>query len=87
MEARVNSNDKGGSNVVALRGAESTLVPVWQKYALTMREAVAYFNIGGGRLREMTDDPDCDFLLLVGNRRLIKRAALEKYLDSTTSLS
>lgn len=36
------------------------------------------------KLREMTDMRSCDFVLIVGTKRLIKRKQLEKYLENTT---
>lgn len=55
---------------------------VWkEKFALTISEAAEYFNIGTNKLREMVKKPECDFVLYVGKRTLIKRERLENYLD------
>ena len=44
-------------------------VPIWEKYAMTVNEASAYFHIGDKKLREIIDDdPDADYILRVGNR-------------------
>ena len=56
------------------------------KYALTVEEAAAYFGIGVSKLRELTDEQGCQFVLWNGSKRLIKRALLEKFLDSTYSI-
>ena len=48
-------------------------VPIWEKSNLTLEEAAAYFNIGVCKLRELTNDNDCKFVLWVGEKRLIKR--------------
>ena len=62
-------------------------VPIWQKANLNLEESAAYFNIGINKLRELTDNPACEKCVLwVGNRRLIKRAAFEKYLESEYSV-
>lgn len=61
-----------------------TGVPVWQKYNLTLAEAAEYFNIGVNKLRAMSDQPDCNFCLFVGNKRLIKRKVLEDYLKDVS---
>ena len=58
-------------------------VPIYYKYALTFEEAAEYFNIGINRLRMLTSEPNCDFVLLVGSKRLIKREKYEKFLDKT----
>ncbi len=62
------------------------LVPVWEKTTLTIEEAAAYTGIGENMLREMTLAEDCDFVLWVGSRRLLKRKKLEEYLERTFSV-
>lgn len=61
-------------------------VPLWQKYLLTVDEANALSGIGVNKLRDLTDDEDCPFVLWNGGKRLIKRKALEKYLEETYSV-
>ena len=60
-------------------------VPVWEKPTLTLEEAAAYTGIGENRLRDITNDAQ-DLVLWVGTKRLIKRRALEKYIDRTYSV-
>lgn len=57
-------------------------VNVADKYGLTVNEAAEYFGIGVNKIRDMIDKPECPYVLRVGNKRLIKRQLLEKYLDS-----
>ena len=61
-------------------------VPIWQKANLSMEEAAAYFGIGINKLREMTNDENCPFVLWNGSKRMIKRRALEQYLEHTYSI-
>ena len=61
------------------------IVPVWEKSMLTVDEAAAYFNIGTKKLRELIDNENCEFVLHVGNKRLIKRLLFEKFLEQTYS--
>lgn len=61
-------------------------VPVWEKSNLTLEEAAAYFNIGVNKLCTLTDDKNCTFVLWVGTKRLIKKAALENYLNKQYSI-
>ena len=61
-------------------------VPIWEKAALTIEEAAAYSNIGIHKLREITDKDDSFLVLWVGKKRLIKRKALEKYIDQRYSI-
>ena len=35
---------------------ENTLVPVSEKYALTIKEAASYFNIGTKKMRRLAED-------------------------------
>lgn len=56
------------------------------KYALTIEEAAVYFGIGETKLREMTSEPDCPYVLWNGSKRLIKRAQCEKFLDAAYSI-
>ena len=58
-------------------------VPIWEKYCLTLDEASAYFGIGINKLREMTDEPNCQFVIFNGSKRLIKRRKLEENLIDT----
>ena len=61
-------------------------VPLCQKNTLTIEEAAAYFGIGMNKLREMTSDENCKFVLWIGTKQLIKRRAFEKYLEQAYSL-
>ena len=56
-------------------------VPLWEKMNLTLDEAARLTGVGVNRLREISDREDCDFVLWVGNKRLLKRKKLEEYLD------
>lgn len=62
---------------------EKIVVPVNQKLTLTVKEAVAYSNIGINQLRYMLRQPNCPFALYVGSRVLIKREAFEKFVADT----
>ena len=61
-------------------------VPIWEKYNLTLEEASAYSGIGINKLREMTNAKNCQFVLWVGNKRLIKRKLLDAYIEKTYSI-
>lgn len=49
------------------------MVPVWEKANLTLEEAAAYFGIGINKLRDLTNEESCPFVLWNGSKRLIKR--------------
>ena len=55
-------------------------VPIWEKSNLTLEEAAAYTGIGINKLREISNDRHCDFVLWVGSKRLLKRRLLDRYL-------
>ena len=61
-------------------------VPIWEKSNLTLEEAAAYSGIGMNKLRELTNDDRCPFVLWNGNKRLIKRRELDKYLEKHFSI-
>ena len=61
-------------------------VPIWEKSNLTLDEAAIYFNIGINKLRQMSDDEACKFVLWCGNKRLIKRKMLDDYLEKAYSI-
>lgn len=61
-------------------------IPLWEKSNLTLEEAAAYSGIGINKLRSMTDDDRCNFVLWNGSKRLIKRRKLDEYTDKVYSI-
>lgn len=55
-------------------------VPIPQKLLLTVDEAAEYSNIGVHRIRDLLEEPDCDFALKKGAYSLIKRIRFEQYI-------
>lgn len=67
--------------------ADKVVIPVWEKYALTIPEACEYFNLGEKKTRQlMSDYEDYGFTLQIGNRTTIKRKKFEEFLDKTGSV-
>lgn len=65
------------------------MVPIWEKYMLTVDEAVLYFGIGEKKIRMLISenvDSDYCFTVQVGNKSLINRHKFEEFLNQTTSL-
>ena len=62
------------------------IIPIWEKSNLTIEEAAAFFNIGENKLRELTDPEDCNFVLWVGRKRLIKKDAFKKFIEKQYSI-
>lgn len=64
-------------------------VPIWEKYMLTVDEAVQYFGIGEKKIRTLIVeylDTDLCFTVQIGNKSLINRHKFEEFLNKTTSL-
>lgn len=61
-------------------------IPIWEKSNLTLEEAAAYSSIGINKLREISNENNCPFVLWVGSKRLIKRKQLDRYLDQAFSI-
>lgn len=49
---------------------------------LTVKEASSYFGIGENRIADMLRDSECDFVLRVGIKKLVKKDKLAHYLES-----
>ena len=56
-------------------------VPIWEKSNLSLEEAAAYSGIGINKLRELTNERNCRFVLWVGNMRLINHRLFDQYID------
>ena len=67
-------------------GAKSRQVPIWEKSNLTLEEAAAYSGIGINKLREITNEDKCKFVLWVGNKRLIKRRLFDGFIEQAYSI-
>lgn len=64
-----------------------TEIPYWEKYTLTIREAAEYFHIGEKRLRQLVEEnPGAEFMIMNGNRVMIKRKLFEKYIDEADAV-
>lgn len=57
-------------------------VPIYHKQNLTLEEAAEYSNIGINRLTMLITKPNCNFVLHVGKKRLIKREQFDKFIAS-----
>ena len=61
-------------------------VPIWEKLNLTLEEAAAYSGIGIKKIRLFSDAEDCNFVLWVGNKRLIKRKLFDEFIEKNYSI-
>lgn len=69
-------------NAMKLQGTENPEgnVPVHYKLALTIKEAAAYSNIGINKIESLLKQPNCTFVLYVGNKKLVKRKEFEDFI-------
>lgn len=61
-------------------------VAICEKYLLTLEEAALYTGIGINKLREMSNNENCDFIVWNGSRRMLKRKKLEEFLNAAYSI-
>lgn len=61
-------------------------VPVWEKITMTVEEAAEYSSIGINKIRELSSDPRCNFVIYIGKKRLIKRKEFEKFIADNVEL-
>ena len=61
-------------------------VPIWEKSNLTLEEAAAYSGIGINKLRDLTSEQNCQFVLWGGSKRLIKRRLFDKFIEQEYSI-
>lgn len=66
--------------------AKSLEMPFWLKLNLTKQEAAAYSNIGINRIEELLKQPTCNFVLYVGNKKLVKRKEFEQFLSKSLEI-
>jgi excisionase family DNA binding protein len=61
-------------------------VAIADKALLTLEEAAKYFNIGINKLRIMTNEENCPYVVWNGSKRLIKRKPFEEYIYRSYSI-
>ena len=65
----------------------SDCVPIWEKRNLTIKEASMLFGIGTNKLYSMVKEPECNYVIYVGSKAMIKRVPFENYLEAKTTYS
>ena len=79
LHMAIEKHDTSGS-------AENTLVPVSEKYTLTIKEAAAYFNIGIKKMRRIAEDNLGTVAVYCGNRFLIVRPKFEEFILNSSEI-
>lgn len=62
------------------------MIPLNEKYTLTIREASEYFGIGERKIRMLARFNYGGFAILNGNRVLIIRTIFEQFLANTSAI-
>ena len=63
-----------------------TEIPLWHKTLLTLEEAADYTGVGIKKLRELSNNSNCRFVVWNGSKRLLKRKILEDFLNTAYSI-
>ncbi|MEE3467205.1 MAG: excisionase [Eubacterium sp.] len=61
-------------------------IPIWEKAAMSIEEASAFSSIGIVKLRELTSDPRCPFVLHIGNKRIIKKKEFIEFISKEVEI-
>lgn len=56
--------------------------PIWEKRCLSIEEAAAYSSIGITKLRQLSRQKKCPFVMPLGNQVFIVREKLDSYMKS-----
>lgn len=62
------------------------MVPLTEKCLLTLEEAAQYTGIGLQKLRDLSNQDDCKFVIWNGRKRMFKRTKLEEFLNRAYSI-
>ena len=62
---------------------DSGIIPIWERYLMTVIEASEYYHIGENKLRNIIE---ADFLIMNGNRYLINKKLFEDFLSESSVL-
>ena len=57
-----------------------------KKYGLSIKEASEYFGIGETSIRDLIKMPNCQFVLKVGKKYVIKREKMAEYLNNVIAV-
>ena len=64
-----------------------SVLPIWEKPMLTIKETSQLFNIGINRVRQVAKQySDLGFVVKIGTHTLIKRKAFENFIDQSNEL-
>lgn len=62
------------------------VLPLGEKYMLTIKEAASYFNIGTKKMRRIAEDNLGNIAVFCGNRFLIVRPKFEEFILNSSEI-
>ena len=74
-----------GQKVVNVRVTDIHL-PLWQKTLLTLEEASEFTGVGQSKLKQISNNEKCEFVLWNNSKRMFKREKLVKFLEEQYSI-
>lgn len=83
---RITNNGTREAITVRFAKEDTLYVPIWEKTNLTVEEAASYSGVGRNKIKELSNDDRCPFVLWVGTKRLIKRKQFDEYLEKMFSI-
>lgn len=74
------------ANERSVAESDKAVVPISEKYMLTIKEASEYFNIGVKKMRRLAEDNLGRFAVYSGNRYLIIRTKFERFIEESSAV-
>lgn len=74
------------ANEHSMAESGKTVMPINEKYTLTIKEASEYFNIGVKKMRRLAEDNLGRFAVYSGNRYLIIRTKFERFIEESSAV-
>lgn len=85
VKKEVVTHDRGALRKKKVDDRQSIKIPIWKKYALTVKEAAEYYNIAETKMRDfLLENRNMPFVLKGGARLLVKRKMFEEFLDQNS---
>lgn len=78
--------DKGVLRYKRILEKRSEDKPIWEKKCLTIEEASAYSGIGITKLRQLSRQKKCPFVMPLGNQLFIVREKLDRYIKERSRI-
>ena len=70
-----------------MKNDNTVIIPIYERYLLDVKEAAQFFHIGEKKIRQMADIyANSGFVIMNGNKVLIKRAKFQEFLDTATTI-